>query len=174
MRAGKLILKTSTVALQSPDINLFNLKCFTGCTTPVPNYTLFIPLSLQCVQNVNQQRVLWPTSFGLVPFWSDIFKCFSEVYNRNITPDPHTAIFGGTWHLLAPSHLQQRTIQYGMVIAKRNILTLWKNDDVPSFKTWLAEVTSLFMERVRHNLSLTSATFDKMWQPLLTYLSRMT
>ncbi|KAM4567025.1 extracellular calcium-sensing receptor-like [Odontesthes bonariensis] len=49
-----------------------------------------------------------------------------------------------------------------MVIAKRNILTLWKSDEAPSFKAWLSEITSLLhMERFRHNVSLSSATFDK-------------
>jgi len=54
-----------------------------------------------------------------------------------------------------------------MVIAKRNILTLWKSENVPSFKTWLLEITHLLhLERVRRSVCLSSATFDKMWQPL--------
>lgn len=108
-------------------------------------------------------------------FWSDIFKCFSEVYNCNISPDPLTAILGGSRHLSMLTNLHRKTIQYGMVIAKRNILSHWKSDEAPSFKAWLSEITNLLhMERIRHNVSLSSATFDRMWQPFLLHLSRLT
>lgn len=57
--------------------------------------------------------------------------------------------------------------------AKRNILSLWKSDAAPRFKAWLSEVTSLLqIERIQHNVSLSSVTFDKMWQPFSLYLSR--
>ena len=108
-------------------------------------------------------------------FWSDIFKCFSEVYNCNISPDPLTAILGGSRHLSMLTNLHRKTIQYGMVIAKRNILSHWKGDEAPSFKAWLSEIANLLhMERIRHNVSLSSATFDRMWQPFLLHLSRLT
>ena len=83
-------------------------------------------------------------------------------------------ILGGSRHLLMLTKAHQKTVQYGMVIAKRNILTQWKSGEAPSFKAWLSELTSLLhMERIRYNVSLSSATFDKMWQPFLLYLSRM-
>lgn len=108
-------------------------------------------------------------------FWCDIFKCFSNVYKCNISPDPCTSIFGGTQHLFTLTHSHRKTIQYGMVIAKRNILIHWKDDNVPSFKAWLAEMTNLLhVERIQYSVSLNSAAFDKMWQPLLSYLSRIT
>lgn len=111
-------------------------------------------------------------------FWSEIFKCFSDVYDCDITPNPHTAILGSTQQsptIPNLTFLHRKTIQYGMIIAKRNILTNWKNEEAPSFRTWLTEITSLLhMERIRHNISLSSATFDKMWQPFLSYVLRMT
>ena len=41
-----------------------------------------------------------------------------------------------------------------MVIAKRDILTLWKGVEVPSFNAWLAELTNLLqMERIRYDVT---------------------
>ena len=53
-----------------------------------------------------------------------------------------------------------------MVIAKRDILTLWKGVEVPSFNAWLAELTNLLqMERIRYDVSLKTQVFEKMWLP---------
>ena len=107
-------------------------------------------------------------------YWSDISACLSIVYDCDIVLDPYTAVFGKTSHLKMLHHLHRKTIQYGMIIAKRNILTLWKSEDAPSFKIWLAEMSNLLhMEKVRYNVSLNSVTFDKTWHPFLSYLSRI-
>ena len=106
-------------------------------------------------------------------FWSDIFKCLSEVHNCVIVPDPFIAILGTTRHRLTLTILQQKAIQYCVVIAKRNILTLWKKKEVPNFGAWLAEVNNLLhLERIRYTTSFHSVTFVRMWQPFLSYLSR--
>lgn len=43
----------------------------------------------------------------------------------------------------------QMPVVYGMVIAKKVILKLWKTDKVPQFKMWLTELTEIFyMERL--------------------------
>lgn len=42
---------------------------------------------------------------------------------------------------------------YGMVIAKKVILMLWRSDTVPLFKNWLTELISvLHMGRVRYGM----------------------
>ena len=59
-----------------------------------------------------------------------------------------------------------------MVIAKRDILTLWKGVEVPSFNAWLAELTNLLqMERIRYDVSLKTKVFEKMWLPFFTHPS---
>ena len=146
-----------------------------SCTKLHSFYPSVSPICSKCQSAEGTLGHLFWFCPKLNQFWSDIFKCFSEVYECNISPDPFTAILGGSQHLSMLTNEHRRTIQYGMVIAKRNILTLWKSGEAPSFKAWLSETTSLLhMERIRHNVSLSSAAFDKIWQPFFLYLSRMT
>lgn len=145
-----------------------------SCTKLHSFYPSVSPLCPKCKTSEGTLGHLFWACPKLYTFWSDIFNCLSEIHGYDIPPDPYTAILGGARYLPSLTLLQQRTVQFGMVIAKRNILVLWKSEDVPSFKTWLAEVTSLLhLERIRYAESLSSETFDKMWEPFLTYLSRM-
>uniref|UniRef100_A0A3P8SQK6 Ig-like domain-containing protein n=1 Tax=Amphiprion percula TaxID=161767 RepID=A0A3P8SQK6_AMPPE len=55
-----------------------------------------------------------------------------------------------------------------LIVAKRNILSLWKNEDVPSFKTWLSETTKSSLEGSTVTLSCkysktVAATDDFFW-----------
>lgn len=60
----------------------------------------------------------------------------------------------------------QNTIMYGMVVAKKMILKLWKSDTVPQFKIWLSEVIGiLHMEKVRYGTMDNLNTFSDIWQP---------
>lgn len=124
------------------------------------------------------QRVPWVTFFGHAPnwsclklhtFWQDIFKCFSEVYSCNLKPAPDTAVLGRSQHRTTLTHWEQKTVQYGMVIAKINILRLWNKETVPVLKP---PVTSLLhIERIRHDISGRSNTFVRIWQFFIAYLS---
>lgn len=107
-------------------------------------------------------------------FWSDIFRCLSTIHGCDITPDPLTAVLGVSHHLTTLSRFQQKNVQYCIITAKRNILTLSKEDKVPSFQAWLTDITNLLhIERVWHSVNLTSATFDKMWLPFTLYISSL-
>ena len=72
----------------------------------------------------------------------------------------HSTFGGGVSSLVAivsneMKITQSYTVEYGMVMAKRDILTKWKGVEVPSFNACLAEMTNLLqMERIRYDVFL--------------------
>ena len=143
-----------------------------SCTKLHSFYPSVSPLCPKCKSAEGSLGHLFWSCPKLTNFWSNIFKLFSDVYNCVITPDPYCALLGGVQDLSFLSHYQHKAMEYGMVIAKRNILTHWKGGEVPCFKAWLAELTSLLhMERIRYDVSLKPKVFDKMWLPFLNHLS---
>lgn len=144
-----------------------------SCTKLHSFYATVSPICPKCKYAEGTLGHLFWSGPKINKFWSDIFKCLSEVHNRVIVPDPFIAILGTTRLPSTLTLLQQKAIQYCVVIAKRNILTLWKKEEVPTFGAWLAEVTNLLhLERIRYTTSFHSVTFDRIWQPFLSYLSR--
>lgn len=109
----------------------------------------------------------------LYTFWCEIFNWFSGMYGCVFEPDPEMALFGYSSFLSDQSPSVQCTIIYGMVIAKKMILNLWKSDTVPLFKTWLTELTSvLHMEKIRYSLMGNLAKYFSIWQPFIDYLAQ--
>ncbi|CAI5660574.1 unnamed protein product [Oreochromis niloticus] len=107
----------------------------------------------------------------LYHYWLNIFNCFSDIYNCTLEPDPIIALFGSSSSLLHLSSAAQTTVLFGMVIAKKIILTLWKTDIVPQFKMWLTELTALLhMERIRYILADKLSNFFDVWQPFLDHV----
>ena len=95
------------------------------------------------------------------------------MYNCLFEPDPMIALFGVSPSLLKHKVSVQSTIMYGMVIAKKMILKLWKSDTVPQFKIWLDELISiLHMEKVRYSMMDNLDTFSDIWQPFLAHLDK--
>ena len=143
-----------------------------SCTKLHSFYPSVSPICPQC----KSAEVPWVTSSGHAPNCTQSGRIFlsvsQEYYSCNLIPAPDTAVLGRLQHLTALTHWEQKTLQYGRVIAKRNILSLWNKETVPVFKTWLAEVTSLLhVETIQHDTSGRSNTFVKIWQPFITYLS---
>lgn len=106
-------------------------------------------------------------------FWIEIFHFFAKVYNCALLPDPFIAILGWSDSLQALRPKVRLPIQYGVIVAKKVILLLWKKNTRPLFSDWLTELTStLHLERIRYSLSGNPAKFDKMWEPVFTFLSK--
>lgn len=58
-----------------------------------------------------------------------------------------------------------------IIIAKKLILLLWKGKDTPSLKMWLTELTTtLHLEKIRYTMHDNMIDFEKIWQPLISYL----
>ncbi len=95
-------------------------------------------------------------------FWIEIFQFFAKVYNCVLLPDPMIAILGWSDLLESLSLKVRLPIQYGMIVAKKGILLLWKKNVRPLFSDWL----TLHLERIRYTISGNSEKFDKMWEPV--------
>ena len=108
---------------------------------------------------------------NLYNFWCLVFQWYSTVLNVSLTPDPETALFGHSTTLENLDHNARTILVYGMVIAKRCILKLWKSDSAPQFDTWLSELMGiLHVERLRYDLSGNSQKFLAIWNPVLQHI----
>ena len=107
-------------------------------------------------------------------FWKCIFQCFSKAYGKNLAPNPLVAILGATSVLSSVNKFERRAVQFGMVIAKKLILRVWKTDSVPTYNLWLGELSNtLHLERLRCYNEDRGDTFDKTWDPVLNYLKNV-
>ena len=116
-------------------------------------------------------------SFALCPkvqeYWIEIFRTLSDVLDTQIDPDPLLIILGVSDPISNLTRPQKHLLSYGLITAKKLILTHWKKEEAPVFKHWLNELTStLHLERIRYLLKNREAQFDKIWLPLVRYLSR--
>lgn len=68
-------------------------------------------------------------------------------------PDPETALFGYSSILEKMDKNIHSIVAYGMIIAKRCILKLWKSDSSPQFATWLREfIAVLHIEKLKYEV----------------------
>lgn len=137
-------------------------------------YPSISPLCDRCKSAEGSLAHLFWTCPSLYNFWSEIFKWFSDIYNCEFKPDPNIALFGYSRSLLTQSFSVQNTFMYGVIIAKRLILRLWKSETAPTFKDWLSELTGvLHLERLRYGLLNRLKVFFKIWQPFLDHLAQL-
>ena len=117
--------------------------------------------------------------FALCPliqnYWIRIFETLSNILDTHIVPDPTLIILGVSDPISILTRAQRHLLSYGLITAKKLILTHWKKAEAPAFKHWLNEMTgTLHLERIRYSLNNREAQFDKVWLPLVRYLSRRT
>lgn len=125
------------------------------------------PLCNRCRTLAHQ---FW-SCLSLQSFWCSIFRWYSCALKVNIDPDPETALFGYSRALENRDRNLSTVIAYGMVIAKRCILKLWKSDSLPQFETWLREfIGVLRIEKLRYEVSGNSQKFHVVWRPILDYM----
>lgn len=131
------------------------------------------PLCDRCKCAEGSLTHLFWTCTKLYNFWHEIFQWFGSMYNCQLLPEPTAALFGISPSLLRLSSSKRHTVVYGMIIAKKVILTLWKTDTIPQFKMWLTEITNiLHMEKVRYTVSDRLDKFTEIWQPFIDYLAQ--
>lgn len=111
----------------------------------------------------------------LQEYWENIFDCFSKAFKKNIEPCPLLAIIGIFSNLDILNKYERRAILFGMTIAKRVILRMWKSEFAPKFEMWGTDlVNMLVLERLRYinnnNNNDKSEVFDKTWGQILEYL----
>ena len=137
-------------------------------------YPAISPLCDRCKSAEGSLAPLFWKCPNLFTFWSEIFNWFSETYNSEFRPDPNIGLFGYSLSLRNQGHSVQNTFMYGVIIAKRLILRLWKSETVPTFQEWLSELTGVIhIERVRYGLLNKLRVFYKIWQPSLDHLAQL-
>ncbi len=108
---------------------------------------------------------------SLQSFWCKIFDVISKMTGQHFEPDEFLIVFGVSKHELRLSKSQQRFLSYGLLTAKKLILTFWKNNLPPPFQLWLDELTyTLHLEHIRLCLSNRRQQFSKTWEPYIRYL----
>lgn len=83
-------------------------------------------------------------------------------------------ILGVSDSVLKLTKAQRQLLSYGLITAKKLILTFWKKREVPTFKLWLTEMTNtLHLEKIRFDLHKRESQFHKVWLPLVHYLTNI-
>lgn len=75
--------------------------------------------------------------------WCSIFRWYSHALKVNLDPDPETALFGIFNSLDVMGRNVRTLVAYGMIIAKRCIMRLWKSDTAPKLEAWLKEFVGI-------------------------------
>lgn len=102
------------------------------------------PQFLQSVANVSLPVVPCLICSGHVLDFTNIGATFLTGSQKYISASWFQTPWSNYWDI--QTHLcisMQMTLMYGMVIAKKVILKLWKTDKVPPFKMWLTELTEI-------------------------------
>lgn len=100
-------------------------------------------------------------------FWANIFGAYNIMLQKNITPNPVSALFG----FIPEIHPKKcPLIAFTSLIARRLILLSWKEQAPPSFTRWIRDVMHfLKLEKTRYTLRGSIQTFRKVWSPFLEF-----
>lgn len=86
---------------------------------------------------------------------------------------PDHALSGCSLSLRTCGLWAQTTFMYGVIIAKRLILRLWKSGEAPTLKEMLSVLTELLhMERLRYDMMDKLKIFQNIWQPFSDLLAQ--
>lgn len=108
----------------------------------------------------------------IAPFWRDIFKNISDIINTPLTPEPLLIILGVSEESRKLTKAQQQFLSYCLITAKKLLLMSWNQTTVPTFNKWLHDLTStLHLEEIRYVLRDRLPQYNKIWQPLIAYLT---
>lgn len=110
----------------------------------------------------------------LTEFWKSIFAFFSKVLEIDIKPFSITTIFGVADSKLNLNTTGKTIISFSTLLARRLILTKWKDRTPPTFKHWINDLMGhLSLERIRYSLQGNTQKFFSIWQPVLNTLEDM-
>ena len=104
------------------------------------------------------------------PFWEKIFDFLSGASDINLKPDPLIRILGAT--LNETDKFQSQAVLFIMILAKKSILMMWKEESAPTFEMWFRELSSvLHLEELRYHLNKKPELFTKNWNPIKTFMT---
>lgn len=105
----------------------------------------------------------------LANFWLTIFEVLSNVLVVTLQPCSEIAIFGVPDTEMNLTKKQLNVIAFVSLLARRQILLLWKSSIPPTATQWLQDVMLfLHLEKIKFTLR-GSTNFFSVWEPLLSY-----
>lgn len=106
---------------------------------------------------------------SLYNYWTSIFRTLSLVLDINLDPSPFCALFGV--NIAVGTQLnksQKHVVAFTLLLAKKVILTKWKDSEAPKHCQWLSEILScLSLEKVRCSNINSNINFMEIWGPFL-------
>ena len=110
----------------------------------------------------------------LSQFWHRIFCAYSEMFNRNIDPNPKCALFGFTPETRSIAGKAHEIIAFTSLVARRLILLAWKDKAPPSFTRWIRDTMQLLkLEKIRYTLRGSLQNFWRIWTPFVSYYENL-
>ena len=105
-------------------------------------------------------------------YYEQYFETFSFICDKEISPNPLSAIFGVVPNEMKVSAAQSDAIAFSSLLARRLILFNWKSAISPSHRRWLGDVMAhLKLEMLKYSTRGSVEKFYKVWQPFLHYFN---
>ena len=128
----------------------------------------------RCSQSPATMSHMFWSCRDLSRFWDAIFKVFSYICNRNIDPNPITAIFGVISNQFDLNSYQTNAVAFCSLLARKLILLKWKDAHPPFFIQWVREVMMCpQIENLRYCLRGSQNKYYKTWGPFITYVEKL-
>ncbi len=107
----------------------------------------------------------------LSDFWLLFLNIISNISNLKICKSPRIAIFCCLPDDIATTSTQFKVLSFTPLIARREILFLWKSSQPLSTNTWLLNILFLLkLEKMKFTLRGHTNKFYTHWSPLLDYM----
>ena len=124
-------------------------------------------------QPADHIHMFWSCPY-LKTFWADIFQAYSKMFGIDIPPNPICAIFGFTQETKSLKGRAYAVIAFPSLLARRQILLLWKEQTPPTFSRWMRDIMFfLKLEKIRYTLKGSIQSFERTWTPFMTYFERL-
>ncbi|KAM7402819.1 hypothetical protein PAMP_018030 [Pampus punctatissimus] len=110
----------------------------------------------------------------LSSFWHQIFGAFSEMLKVSVDASPLTALFGVLPQNTKINKQHRNMLAFCTLLARRLILTRWKDSQPPAYSHWIREVmTYVKLEKIRYSIQGSIKKFYVFWQPFLTFIGNV-
>lgn len=107
----------------------------------------------------------------LYGFWRSIFEAFSKICGKTVHPSPLISLFGVTPVDISLSKCNINMIAFCSLLARRLILSKWKDSQPPAYGHWIREVMyHIHLEKIRYTTRGSVGKFYSIWQPFMTFV----
>ncbi|CAI5697409.1 unnamed protein product [Oreochromis niloticus] len=126
----------------------------------------------RCGQNSASLSHMFWTCPNIAIYWCKIFKTLSDIFKKQLPPDPVMALFGvATVKYL--NNKQVCVLSFITLLARRLILLNWKNKAPPTHSALLRDTMyHLQLEKIKFSLRDNVKQFYQIWQPFIDYFNK--